>query len=166
MIENQDSLVEIAIKEMSKKKRARTLMSIAKDVFEIKGLTTAEAEAALPQFQIDFMLSGHFICCGEDKKGVKIWDLKNRQHSSLLDKEGVYIDPQDDDEDVIKNELRDDIYTGDNSNDYENDLSDDDEDDDKDDEKDDIEEALGLYEEDDLEEDSYDDDDSEIQQKK
>ena len=121
MIENQDSLVEIAIKEMSKKRRPRTLASIAKDVFEIKGLTKEEAEAALPQFQIDFMLCGNFICCGEDRKGAKIWDLKSRQPSSLLDKEGVYLeDPYDDDDD-----------------------------DDEEEEKDDIEEELLLYEEDD-----------------
>ena len=165
MVENQDSLVEIAIKEMSKKRKARTLANIAKEVFEIKGLTPAEAAAALPQFQIDFMLSGHFICCGEDRKGAKMWDLKNRQHSSLLDKEGVYVDPQDDDEDVIKNELRDDIFVDENNSEYENEYNDD-EDDDKDEEKDDIEEALGLYEEDEIEEDSYDDDDSEITLKK
>lgn len=165
MIENQDSLVEIAIKEMSKKRKARTLASIAKEVFEIKGLNAAEAAASLPQFQIDFMLSGHFICCGEDRKGAKIWDLKNRQHSSLLDKEGVYVDPQDDDEDVIKNELRDDIFAEENNSEYDNEYNDE-EDDDKDEEKDDIEEALGLYEEDEIEEDSYDDDDSEITLKK
>lgn len=165
MVENQDSLVEIAIKEMSKKRKPRTLANIAKEVFEIKGLSSAEAAAALPQFQIDFMLSGHFICCGEDRKGAKIWDLKNRQHSSLLDKEGVYVDPEEENEDVKNNELRDDIFVDENNSEYENDDIDDD-DDDKEDEKDDIEEALGLYEEDDIEEDSYDDNDSEITLKK
>jgi len=151
MVENHDSLVEIAIKEMSKKRRPRTLASIAKDVFEIKGLTKEEAEAALPQFQIDFMLSGNFICCGEDRKGVKIWDLKSRQPSALLDKEGVYLeDPYDDDEDVIKNELKDENFIDENENDMEGSFAaDDDEDEDDEDEKDDIEEELLLYEEDD-----------------
>ena len=63
------------------------------------------------------------------------------------------------------NELRDDIFVDENNSEYENEYNDD-EDDDKDEEKDDIEEALGLYEEDEIEEDSYDDDDSEITLKK
>ncbi len=151
MAENYDSLVEIAIKEMSKKRRPRTLISIAKDVFEIKGLTKEEAAEALPQFQIDFMLCGDFICCGEDRKGIKIWDLKSRQPSALLDKEGVYLeDPYDDDEDVIKNELKDDNFIDENDSNLENNFtSDDDDDDDDEEEKDDIEEELLLYEEDD-----------------
>ena len=58
---------------------------------------------------MDFMLSGHFICCGEDKHG-KIMGLESRQKSSLLDKDGVYLeDLYSDDEEVIKHELNDNI---------------------------------------------------------
>lgn len=168
MFENYDSLVEIAIKEMQKKRKPRSLSTIAKDVFEIKGLSQEEAKKILPQFEIDFMLCGNFICCGEDKKGEKLWDLKTRQPSALLDKEGIYLqDPYDDDEDVIKNELKDDSFENENQDANAEDAYDDDEDE-EDDEKDDIEEELLLYEEDSDEddEDSYDDNDSEIKYRK
>lgn len=167
MFENYDSLVEIAIKEMQKKRKPRSLSTIAKDVFEIKGLSQEEAKKTLPQFEIDFMLCGNFICCGEDKKGEKLWDLKTRQPSALLDKEGIYLqDPYDDDEDVIKNELKDDSFENENQDANAEDVYDDE--DEEEDEKDDIEEELLLYEEDSDEddEDSYDDNDSEIKYRK
>lgn len=166
MFENHDSLVEIAIKEMQKKRKPRSLSAIAKEVFEIKGLLGEDAKNALAQFEIDFMLCGNFICCGEDRKGEKLWDLKTRQPSALLDKEGIYLeDPYDDDEDVVKNELKDDTFeneNGDSEEDYDS------EEDDDEDEKDDIEEELLLYEEDndETDEDSFDDDDSEIKYRK
>ena len=158
MIENQDSLIEIAIKEMSKKRRPRTLSSIAKDVFEIKGLTKEEAEAALPQFQIDFMLCGNFIGIeNDDKKGEKLWDLKYRQESKYLDKEGVYEskDYDDDDAEAKANELTADNYPIENDDNLEGTFAaeDDEDDDDDEEEKDDIEEELLLYEEDDEDDD-------------
>ena len=167
MIENYDSLVEIAIKEMAKKRKPRTLNQIAKEAFEIKGVSSEEAKKILPQFEIDFMLCGNFICCGEDRKGEKLWDLKTRQPSSLLDKEGIYLeDPYDDDEDVIKNELKDDSFENENGDSYDD--NEDNEDEDEDDEKDDIEEELLLYEDEDeeLDEDSYDDNDDEVVMKR
>ena len=106
--------------------------------------------------------------CEKDKKGEKLWDLKTRQPSALLDKEGIYLqDPYDDDEDVIKNELKDDSFENENQDANAEDAYDDDEDE-EDDEKDDIEEELLLYEEDSDEddEDSYDDNDSEIKYRK
>lgn len=110
MNNNNLSLVEIAYREMKNKRKPRTLEKIAKDVFEIKGIRPAEAEKKMNQFIMDFMLSGHFICCGEDKHGKKLWDLKSRQKSSLLDKDGVYLeDLYSDDEEVIKHELNDNI---------------------------------------------------------
>lgn len=138
-----ESLIEIALIEMQKKRKPRTLAKISKDVFEIKGLTSKEAAEVYGQFQMDFMLSGLFICCGEDKNRVKLWDLKSRQPSSLLDKDGSYLeDLYAEDEEVIKNELKDDII-------FKSGEFDDEEDDsDESDEKDDIEEAL-LSEEDD-----------------
>ena len=86
MIQN-NSLIEIAIELMEKKRKPHTILSIAKDVFEMKGMDYEENPELLAQFQIDFMLSGCFMCCGEDKKGNKLWDLKERQHHDLLDKE-------------------------------------------------------------------------------
>ena len=166
MVQNFDSLVEIAIKEMSKKRSPKSIAKIAKEVFEIKGLSDEEAKEALPQFEIDFMLCGNFICCGEDRKGVKLWDLKDRQPSYLLDKEGVYLeDPYDDDEDVKKHELKDEDVEQEGMDNQESSYDDDD---DEEEETDDIEEELLLYEEEDeeLEEESYDDDDNEIRMKR
>lgn len=107
------SLLEIALHKMEKEGKPHTLKKIAEDAFLIKGLNINENPEKLAQFQMDFMLSGHFICCGEDKNGVKFWDLKNRQETNLLDKDGSYFDDRySDDEDVIKNELTDDkIYS-------------------------------------------------------
>lgn len=159
MNDRNDSLIEIALKEMTKKRKPKTLEKICKDVLEIKGLEYSEE--AVSQFQIDFMLSGHFVCCGEDKNGEKLWDLKCRQSSSLLDKDGNYLDdPYDDDDDVVKNELNDDIdYSG--LDQQEDDAYEEDDDDDDEEETDDIEEELLLasYPDEDDEEDSYDDED-------
>jgi len=161
MNERNDSLIEIALKEMTKKRKPKTLEKICKDVLEIKGIEYNEE--IVSQFQIDFMLSGHFICCGEDKNGVKLWDLKSRQSSSLLDKDGNSFDDLfDDDDEAAKNELTDDINYGGLNNDSLDSFDDDDDDDDDKEETDDIEEELlGLMndDEEDDEEDSYDDED-------
>lgn len=162
-----DSLIEIAIELMEKKRKPHTIMSIAKDVFEMKGLDYTKNPELLSQFQIDFMLCGYFMCCGEDKKGNKLWDLKERQPHELLDKESVYLDDvYEDDDEVKKNELKEEDYTYASKEDQEfdsefsNDNSDEDEEDDE--EKDDIEEELllnDMYEDEELDEDKYDDSD-------
>ena len=163
MIQN-NSLIEIAIELMEKKRKPHTILSIAKDVFEMKGMDYEENPELLSQFQIDFMLCGCFMCCGEDKKGNKLWDLKERQHHDLLDKENVYLDDlYEDDEEVKKNELKDDdyAYVNENEQDFDSDYNNENNDDEDDeDEKDDIEEELLMndyYEDDELEEDKFDD---------
>ena len=163
MLQN-DSLIEIAIELMEKKRKPHTVLSIAKDVFEIKGLNLNENSELLSQFQIDFMLCGNFICCGEDKKGNKLWDLKDRQHHELLDKESIYLDDlYEDDEEVKKNELKDDdyAYASENEQDFDSDYNNENNDDeDEEDEKDDIEEELLMndyYDDDELDEDKFDD---------
>ena len=144
---------------MKKKKKPKTLEKICKDVFEIKGIKYNEETAS--QFQIDFMLSGNFVCCGEDKDGEKLWDLKSRQSSSLLDKDGSYLDdPYNDNDDVIKNELKDDMEYGDIDEDQDDNIDEDD--DDEDEETDEIEEELLAsspydIDEDEDEEDKFDD---------
>ena len=171
-----DSMIELAIELMEKKRKPHTVHTIAKEVFELKGLKVNENPELMGQFINDFMLCGIFICCGEDKKGNKVWDLKTRQKFELLEKDGTYIDdPYGDDEDVIKNELKDEFeYLNENKPEYDDEsLNDDsdDEDNDDEDEKDDIEEELMLnddYDEfNDVEEDDYDDpDDITIDNKK
>ena len=167
MYEN-DSLLEIAKELMEKKRKPHSIQNLAKEVFELKGLKVSDNLEMYSQFVNDFMLCGYFICCGEDKKGVKLWDLKSRQRHELLEKDGAYLDdPYGDDEVVVNNELKDDdYYYGDSKDSYDNqfDDEDDDEEDDDEEEKDDIEEELlfgngyDVDEEDDDDEDGYDDD--------
>lgn len=145
-----DSLIEIALREMKSKRKPRTLARIAKDVFEVKGLDIKKEEEALAQFEMDFMLSGYFICCGEDKHGNKVWDLKSRQPSSLLDKDGSYLeDLYDNDEEVLMHELKDDLLYPETEIYGTDDEVDEDEEDDEE-EQDDIEEELLSLDDDDL----------------
>lgn len=169
---NYDSFLEIAVSLMKKKKKPQTLDLITKEVFSKKGVEGSELQIA--QFQVDFMLSGYFVCCAEDKDGVQLWDLKTRQPSSLLDKEGVYMkDMSDEDEEVLNNELKDD-YQFDGRQDIDQYIDDDDE---ETTEQDDIEEDLGIvalsqdpdesdevitYEGEDEEEDDFDDIEEEL----
>jgi len=153
-----DSLLEIAVSLMRSKKKPKPLKDLTNEVFQAKGIMNDEdIDERKAQFQVDFMTSGYFVCCGENKKGHKLWDLKNRQPVSTIDKEGNYLeDVYADDEDVIKNELKDDIPFVDDLDGKEIDsyIEDDEEDEDDDDTSDDIEEELGLTgdEEDDTEE--------------
>lgn len=161
-----DSMLEIAMELMKKKRNPHTIQNLAKEVFEIKELKISENLEMYSQFVNDFMLCGNFICCGEDKKGAKIWGLKSRQKYDLVEEDGLYLDdPLEDDEDVKNNELTDDnSYTIEDNFESESSFEDDEEE--EDDEKDEIEEEIMLnnteydFEEDeDDEEDSYDDSD-------
>ncbi len=166
------SMIECAIELMKTKKKPHTLKSIAKEVFEMQGLKVNEHPDLYSQFVSDFMLCGYFIYCGEikDKKGVKLWDIKTRQHSSLLENDAEYTDPYENDEEVVRNELKDETEYLDKEDGFvDNTDSDDQYDmDEEKEEKDDIEEALSedgieydsdeLFE-DDTEEDSFDDED-------
>ena len=88
------------------------------------------------------MLSGFFVCCGEDKQGNQLWDLKTRQLSALLDKDSGYMrDLSDEDEEALSNELKDDFQFGDHDG---IDQYIDDDDEEERNEQDDIEEDLGL----------------------
>ena len=136
-----ESLIDISIKVMKTKKKPKTFKDVANEVFQIKGIKSVSEELKA-QFQMDFMLSGYFICCGEDKNGLKLWDLKSRQPSTLLDKDGNYLeDLYENDEEVIKNELKDDYDVSDDKiEEYGLD------DEEESDETDDIEAELGLIE--------------------
>ena len=166
---NNDALIEITIKLMNEKQKPQTINALAKEAFEIKGIKFNEKSEEYAQFQIDFMLCGNFIVCGEDKNGNKIWDLKDRQPHDMQDKEGYYNDDTYEAEEAEKNELKDENVYGkeDNSDIIGNSIEDDD--DDEQEEKDEIEEELELDDdtitsdefdpEDDVEEDDYDDHD-------
>lgn len=141
---NNDSLLEIAIRLMKSKKKPKSLKELTNEVFQYKGIKNDKnVEALKAQFQVDFMVSGYFVCCGENKQGYKLWDLKSRQPSTVVDKDGNLLeDLYADDEDVVKNELKDDFYIDEIDKDIDA-FIDDDEDEDED-ETDDIEEELGL----------------------
>lgn len=140
MNNNYDSFLEIAVALMKKKKKPQSLEVLTKEVFSKKGAEGNELQVA--QFQVDFMLSGFFVCCGEDKQGNQLWDLKTRQLSALLDKDSGYMrDLSDEDEEALSNELKDDFQFGDHGN---IDQFIDDDDEEERNEQDDIEEDLGL----------------------
>ena len=103
MSSKDNSLIEIAVELLQKKQRPQNINSIIKEVMSIKGIKAAEVSNYAPQFVMDFMLSGYFVYCGED-----CWDLKDRQPTSVLDKDGGdFEDFLANDEDVKKNELKD-----------------------------------------------------------
>lgn len=165
MYEN-DSMLEIAKELMEKKRKPHSVQNLAKEVFEIKGLKISENLDLYSQFLNDFMLCGYFICCGEDKKKVKLWDLKSRQKHEVLEKDIVYLEDPYEDDDVVKNELKEEDYYNNGKDEYESQFEDEDDDEeDEEEEKDDIEEELlfgngySLDEDDDDDEDSFDDDD-------
>jgi DNA-directed RNA polymerase delta subunit len=104
--EKDKSLLEIAVELLSTKHKPQPIMQIAKEAMEIKGLKTAQAKELLPQFLLDFQASGYFVYCGDG-----CWDLKDHQPTSVLDKDGTDFDIySEDDEEVKKNELKDDSY--------------------------------------------------------
>ncbi|MBO4623494.1 MAG: hypothetical protein J5691_06425 [Bacilli bacterium] len=146
MSNKNDALIIIAKEVVEKSSEPLSISKIAEEVFKIKG--TKASDADIIQFGIDFMLSGDFVCCG-NKGNDKVWDLKNRQPSSILD-DDIIEDLQEDDEEVKKNELKEENINPediDNGLDANADVEDEEESDEKE-EKDDIEEALGLSEED------------------
>lgn len=147
---NYDSFLEIAVALMKKKKKPQSLELITKEVFSKKGVDGNELQVA--QFQVDFMLSGFFVCCGEDKSGNQLWDLKTRQVSALLDKDGGYMkDLSEEEEEALNNELKEDFQFG-AHDDLDSYIEDDDEEERN--EQDDIEEDLGLVSLDDSDEES------------
>lgn len=123
-VTKDDSLLEIAVKTLRRKRTPQNIYKIISEVMEQKGLKKDEAESLTPQFVLDFMLSGYFVYCGDNT-----WDLKERQPLSVLDKEGGDYDFYEEDEDVKKNELTDEQFGLDYIANVENEVEDADEDD-------------------------------------
>lgn len=126
MAKNEEkSLLEIAIELLEKKRGPQHIDTILKEVMSLKGYRVAESKEQAPQFLMDFMLSGNFVYCGED-----CWDLKYRQPTSVLDKDGGDYESFYYDEEASNNELTDESYNElyENQNDQQLDSNDDDED--------------------------------------
>lgn len=129
----EDSMLEIAVRLMQKKRRPQTLEEIVSEVFKIKknvlsGMKAEELITLKTQFYSDFMLSGYFVCCGDDKHEKKLWDLKEHLASAWLEKDGSTLDdPYEEDEDIKANELVDEKTKGLATDDDDDDDDDDDE---------------------------------------
>ena len=149
MSSKDNSLIEIAVELLHKKQRPQNINSIIKEVMSMKGIKAADVSQYAAQFVMDFMLSGYFVYCGED-----CWDLKDRQPTSILDKDGHdYESIYEEDEEVKKNELKDeDIYGQVHDDDDEEDDDDDDDDDENEEDEDDLSSEFELRDEEDLDE--------------
>lgn len=147
MKEKDKSLLEIAIELLNGKQKPQKLNAIVREVLEIKGVKNSVAREITPQFILDFMQCGLFVYCGDD-----CWDLKDRQPTSILDKDGHdYESIFDEDEDVKKNELKDEDIYGPLDLDEDDEKEEDDEDDDeKEEDEDDLSSEFELRDEDDL----------------
>jgi DNA-directed RNA polymerase subunit delta len=137
------SLLNRAV-ELFKKQRkheALSIDSILKELLKNKKYSDEEYVEIVSQFYLDFMMSGYFIFCGDS-----LWDLKERQPVNMLDKDGGdFDDIFADDEDVLKNELRDGATYATFTSIDEDDA---DEDDTEEEETDDIALELGLSDDD------------------
>lgn len=132
--EKDKSLLEIAIELLQAKRKPQKLLSIVSEVMEIKGYKPTVAKEHTAQFILDFMQSGYFVYCGDD-----CWDLKERQTTAVLDKDGGdYEEIFEEDEDVKKNELNDDLFVQEFENNEEEEFEEDSDDDTNDDEDDDL----------------------------
>ncbi len=144
MKEKDKSLLEIAIELLNGKQKPQKLNAIIREVMELKGVKASAIKELTPQFILDFMQSGYFIYCGDD-----CWDLKDRQPTSILDKDGHdYESIFEEDEDVKKNELKDeDIYGPIGKDDDEDEDNDDDDDENEEDEDGDEDDLSSEFEE-------------------
>ena len=147
--EKDKSLLEVAIELLEVKKKPQKMLTIVKEVMELKGIKSSAVKELAPQFILDFMQSGYFVYCGDDT-----WDLKDRQPTSVLDKEGGDYEDIYEDEDVKNNELKDEIFDEesskniirDNNDDTDDDEDDEDENEDED-EDDDLAKAFETFDE-------------------
>ena len=108
------SMVNVALKILEETKKPDTIVNLAAEVFKRKGIEKVDPQDYI-QFEIDFMLSGYFICCAEDKEGTRLWDLKYRQNSKLLNQDKTYIDVVDEvfSEDALKYEMQEELLAQD-----------------------------------------------------
>lgn len=141
MSKEERSLLELSIELLEKSEGPLKIDDIIAKVMQMKGYKGQEAKDHAAQFVMDFMLSGNFVYCGEDN-----WDLKYRQPTSVLDKDGGDYEDFYYNEEVKNNELKDESY-----DEYEEnasvDTSDEDEDDEDDQNSDDTDDLSNEFEE-------------------
>ena len=168
-MENQMSLIEIALEIMESSKEPLNIYTLIEETLKRKGVSDEDGTLAAKLYT-DITISSKFVYMGDD-----LWDLKSRQSLDMFDKDGSsfinpdeeYTDKDDnyDDEDEDLDEDEDDLDDLDDEDEDEESDEDDDNDEDEDDRYDDLDEENYEDEEsdeDDLEdedEDRYDDED-------
>ena len=152
-MENQKSLIEIALEIMEKSNSPLNIYTLIEETLLRKGITDEDGTLAAKLYT-DISISSKFVYMGED-----CWDLKSRQSLDQFDKDGSSFISKDEeyhDEDDSDDEL--DNYDDEDEDRYDDDDEDEDSDKDYDDEDED-EESDERYDEESEEEDSYDDED-------
>lgn len=155
MANKDSSLLEIAIELLHKKKKPQNINDIIQEVMSIKGLKSSQAKEAATQFVLDFMSSGFFVYCGDDA-----WDLKERQPTSVLDREVADYPDLEEDEEFKETDILDDLVSEFDLTDSEALEDDEDEEQEVDELEEEFEELIGdeeINEEADYDEDEDDD---------
>lgn len=138
-MENQMSLIEIALEIMDEKKEPIDIYTLIEETLARKGVIDTDGTYAAKLYT-DITTSSKFVFMGENK-----WDLKSRQSLDQFDKDGSSFNSKDDYDNAEEED--DDL----NESDLELEDADEEDEDDFDDDD----------EEDEEDEDSYDDNDDE-----
>ena len=153
-MENQKSLIEIAVEIMESHEGPINIYELIEKTLALKGVSDEDSSLSAKLY-VDITISSKFVFMGDDN-----WDLKSRQSLEQFDKDGSSFNSKDDydnaeEEDDDLNES--DLELEDADEEEEDDFDDDDEDEDDEDSYDDEDED-DLEEDDEEDEDSYDDD--------
>lgn len=153
----QLSMLEVAIELMKQKRNPQPILSLIKEVLELKGLDDPDGAYAT-QLYIDITTSSDFVFCGEGK-----WDLKSRQSLGVFDRDGSYFNTGEDIEEDEHEDVNLDDYNidEDDDDDYESEEDDDDDYDDYEEEELTLDDDLDPTDDDDeqdyLDEEEYND---------
>ena len=158
-MENQMSLIEIALEIMDEKKEPIDIYTLIEETLARKGVIDTDGTYAAKLYT-DITTSSKFVFMGENK-----WDLKSRQSLDQFDKDGSSFNSKDDydnseeeDDDLNESDLELEDADEDDEDEDDDDSYDDD-DEDEDDEDSDLD--IDDLDEEDEDEDSYDDNDDE-----
>ncbi len=156
-MENQMSLIEIALEIMEEKKEPIDIYTLIEETLARKGVVDTDGTYAAKLYT-DITTSSKFVFMGENK-----WDLKSRQSLDQFDKDGSSFNSKDDydnseeeDDELSESDLE--------LEDADEEFDEDDEDEDsyeEDDEDEDSDLDIDNLDEEDDEDDSYDDNDDE-----
>ena len=158
-MENQKSLIEIAVEIMESHEGPINIYELIEKTLALKGISDEDSSLSAKLY-VDITISSKFVFMGDDN-----WDLKSRQSLEQFDKDGSsfnskeeYIEDEDDeeilfddDEELDEDEDEDDEDSDDEAEDSEDEAEELDEDED--------DEELEFEDEEDEEDESYDDHD-------